>query len=120
MSEVVSDSSHEEEMHWNGVGKAFLSYLSMLEFSLKERERRIDSIQQLYQFPTITFDKFKIIRDLAQNNQDFFDDMVDWYSLTCSLTHSLTHSLTQPLTYSLTGITIAIICITLITTRQQI
>ena len=79
MSEIVNDSNYEEEMHWNGVGKAFLSYFSMFEFSLKERERRIDKIQQLYQLPSVTFDKFKIIGNLAQNNQDFFDDMVDWY-----------------------------------------
>ena len=78
MNEMENASYNEEEAHWNGVGKAFLSYFNMFEFSLKERERRLESVQQLYQLPGITLDKFQIVGNLAQNNQDFFDEMVEW------------------------------------------
>ena len=87
MSELENNSNYAEEVHWNGVGRAFLSYFNIFEFSLKEREKRLENVQQVYQLPSISNDKFKIIGHLAQNNQDFFDDMVHWYYL---LTHSLT------------------------------
>lgn len=76
----MEDESEKE--HWWSCMRTFLFYSEFFEFELERRQNHLNRLSADYaqRLPDITYQKIAQLHDLAEENQDFLNDMVAYHA----------------------------------------